>query len=75
MHIGQKVRIREDLSVGHKIDPDLYVNEDMVQYAGCFTYIEEVGYCGVDEWLTVDVDDMTWTWSKKMLIPITQRTE
>lgn len=72
---GDSVMIRPDISVGHKIDPELYINDTMVEYAGKVTKIKKICPYYGDGWFRLEIDGEEYWWSKKMFVPLKQRTE
>lgn len=74
-HVGDRVMIRPDISVGYKIDPELYINEVMVKYAGKITRIKKTCPYYEHEWFYLEADYGEYWWSTKMLAPLKQRTE
>jgi hypothetical protein len=69
--VGSKVRIDPNLQEGN--DYAMYVNTDMVQYAGkCFTVDEAYTATGVD---VVSFAGLHWHWSLDMLVPTQIQTK
>lgn len=73
--VGDRVMIRPDISVGHKIDSELYINDAMVKYAGEITKIKRMCPFNKGDWYRLEADDGEYWWSTKMLILLKQRTE
>ena len=73
--VGDSVMIRPDISVGHKIDPELYINDLMIKYAGEITKIKKTCPFNIEEWFFLEADHGEYWWSTKMVIPLKQRTE
>lgn len=66
---GDSVMIRPDISVGHKIDPELYINDTMVEYAGKVTKIKKICLHYGDGWARLEIDGEKYWWSKKNVCP------
>lgn len=76
MEVGDRVKIRENIQKGYKTDPRCYINECMVRLGGKFTFIESV-YTSIEgtKFYRVKIDHGAWSWTDKMLVQFTQRTE
>ena len=72
---GDSVMIRPNISVGHKIDPELYINDTMVEYAGKVTKIKKIYLHYGDGRVRLEIDGEKYWWSKQMFVPLKQRTE
>ena len=73
--VGDSVMIRPDISVGYKIDPELFINNLMVKYAGEITKIKKTYPLDKEGWFCLEADYGEYWWSTKMIIPLKQRTE
>lgn len=73
--VGDRVMIRPDIKEGNDIDPELYINDLMVKYAGEITRIKKRCPYYEDEWFYLEVDYGEYWWSTKMVVPLQQRTE
>lgn len=73
--VGDRVMIRPDISVGYEIDPELYINDSMVKYAGEITKIKEACLSNKERWFYLEADYGEYWWSTKMTVPLKQRTE
>ena len=73
--VGDSVMIRSDISVGYEIDPELYINDSMIKYAGKITKIKETCLSNEERWFYLEADYGEYWWSTKMVIPLKQRTE
>lgn len=72
--VGDRVMIRPDIKEGNDIDPELYVTSEMASFAGAITKIMWEG-CVEEWWFELEIDGGDYWWSKKMFVPLKQRTE
>lgn len=72
--VGDRVMIRPDIKEGNDIDPELYVTSEMASFAGAITKIMGEG-CVEEWWFELEIDGGAYWWSKKMFVPLKQRTE
>lgn len=66
--VGDKVRVREDLSVGEEYDNGCSVVPDMIAFLGKTVTIHKV-WDDVDRY-TIEENDMKWNWSDSMFKPL-----
>jgi predicted dienelactone hydrolase len=69
--VGQKVRIKRDLIVGHSYG-GWNICSEMEKYIGKIATITLIRECRRKNEYLIDLDDGEWTWTKEMLdiIPI-----
>lgn len=65
--VGDKVRVKEDLSISKMYD-DCYVNSSMVVLSGRIVTIHEVRE-NVNRY-KIEEDDMAWNWTDSMFEPL-----
>lgn len=73
--VGDIVKIRSDIKRGNYIDPELYVTSEMTSFAGAITKIVGEGCIEEVKWFELEIDGGDYWWSKKMFVPLKQRTE
>lgn len=66
--VGDKVRVREDLSVWEEYDNGCSVVPDMIAFLGKTVTIHKV-WDDIDRY-TIEENDMKWNWSDSMFKPL-----
>lgn len=75
--VGDKVRIREDLTDRSGEYRPVGINPIMVELAGSVAVITECHYYTIESECLVyklDIDDGRWDWIDKMLTPVVRRS-